>query len=429
MRRALLVQLARLGDLAQSLPLRDALLASGAADEVDLVAALEPAGWLRGRFARVAVLPPEALSPGGGPARRLRWLREALEPLEPGPGWERAVCLNDERPATALADGLPARIRQGAGAPGDPGSRWLRALVRDRRGNRLLLAEALLAALPGVETPAPRRREPGAGAVLVHPGSGHEARRLPKDFWTSLLAGLAGGGRRVALTGSSAERALCEEILLALPDPGAVELLAGRTDLAGLQDELEHAALLVAQDTGVLHLAAALRTPLLGLYHGSASLSETGPFLDGALALQIEAGCHPCAEGRPDCGDFACRASLDAVDALAAARFALGEAGPPEPPAGACRLFEMRADPGGARAVALHGPPPDEGRRRRQLSLLRGLGGAAAADERRRERLDDWLAGGRPRRDWLRREWRAEPATVEEHWHWLLERDAFGRTG
>jgi heptosyltransferase I len=432
-KRVLLIQLARLGDLVQSLPLRDALLATGAAQAVDLLAAFEPRGALARDFHRCAVLDAGLLGTALPLPQRMALLRQTLAALDPpaeGRPWERVIALNDSVPAQALARWLPARLRQGPGMPGDPARHWLRALVQDRRGNRLLLAEVLLSALPGVETPAPRVRAPRGGAVLVHPGSGSPARRLPRSFWLQLLAGLRGGleGRTLALTGGPGEEAFCASLLAELPAGHGVADLSGRLDLAELQRELAAADLLIAQDTGVLHLAARQRTPVLGLYHGSATLNETGPFLAGALALEIRAECHPCLEGRPDCGDYACRGFIDATDAVAAAKRALGLAVGDPGLRGTCRLLVMGADAGGASARPLGGDI-DPARRLGQLALLRGIGGRDATQQRRERRLAGWITGGRPRRDWLRLEGPLPPTSVEEHWLWQAERRRFGRTG
>ena len=54
---------------------------------------------------------------------------------------------------------------------------------------------------------------------------------------------------------------------------------------------------MIGGDTGTLHLAAALGTRVVGLYMGTASCHETGPYGDGHYVLQAYAPCSPCNEG------------------------------------------------------------------------------------------------------------------------------------
>jgi ADP-heptose:LPS heptosyltransferase len=89
-----------------------------------------------------------------------------------------------------------------------------------------------------------------------------------------------GRGRPVLITGSRAELALAEELAARanLP-PGAV--LAGRTDLVALAATIAAAQRVVCGDTGVAHLASALRVPSVVLF-GPTSPSHWGPRGDGA---------------------------------------------------------------------------------------------------------------------------------------------------
>jgi hypothetical protein len=96
------------------------------------------------------------------------------------------------------------------------------------------------------------------------------------------------------LTGAAEERALGAKFEKL--GPPALNLM-GATDLAELSRVLAGLDLLVAADTGVLHLAAALGTPVLALFFGPAYGPETGPYGPGHLIYQAEAPCGPCREG------------------------------------------------------------------------------------------------------------------------------------
>jgi ADP-heptose:LPS heptosyltransferase len=113
------------------------------------------------------------------------------------------------------------------------------------------------------------------GATLIHPGAASAARRWPTERWAAVATAEIAAGREVFLTGSAAERDLCEEVARAahLP-PGRI--LAGRTDLQELAALVGAAGALACGDTGVAHLASALGTPSVILF-GPTSPRRWGP--------------------------------------------------------------------------------------------------------------------------------------------------------
>jgi len=421
--RCRIIQLARLGDLLQSLPLCRALRERG---EVELVLAFDPGQRLRREADRLRIVEPWSLARAARrPALFLHRLRDALggdEGLDAPVDLQ--ICLNEDPAATALTRLLPARRKLGAGVPGDPYPSWLRLAVEHRRENRLQLAEAMLACLPGVATPAPRAAEPGPGDLVMHAGSGSPARRLSAEFWTRLARELLERipHRRLLLTGGLLEQTDCAELERQIQRPDRVLNVSGSLDLDELQDLLDDAALVLAQDTGVLHLAAHLRRPLIGLYHGSASARETAPWLDGAHVLQIRADCAPCVEGQPSCADYFCRSRIrpDEVARLGAALVGVG--GIPDLNGEECSHWICRADAGGVRLVPAQGveDPASTAERERQLFLLRGLGSAALPRDLALSHGRDWArqAGLTPAA-WRDREWFHPPRDLAGQWHWL----------
>ena len=108
---------------------------------------------------------------------------------------------------------------------------------------------------------------PPGGYVCVHPGGRGPARRWPPAQFARVAQHLARRGYPVVVTGTAAERPLVDELLSACPLP--LLDLSGRTGLGGIGALLASARLLVSNDTGVSHIAAALGTPSVIVSVGS----------------------------------------------------------------------------------------------------------------------------------------------------------------
>ena len=104
----------------------------------------------------------------------------------------------------------------------------------------------------------------GTDYVCLHPGARDPLRRWPPREFARLADALASSGLRVLLTGEAGERPIAEAVAAAM-HRGA-EVLCGRTTLGSLGGLLEGARLLVTNDTGVSHIAAALCVPSVVLF-------------------------------------------------------------------------------------------------------------------------------------------------------------------
>jgi ADP-heptose:LPS heptosyltransferase len=120
---------------------------------------------------------------------------------------------------------------------------------------------AELARLPEVSALRPR------SAVLVHPGSRAADRRWAPERFAMVADALAADGHPVVVTGTDDERPVTAAVLEGMRH-SAIDL-TGRTGLGALAALLADAALLLANDTGVAHLAAAIGTPSVVLFSAS----------------------------------------------------------------------------------------------------------------------------------------------------------------
>ena len=101
--------------------------------------------------------------------------------------------------------------------------------------------------------------------VLLHPGASAPSRRYPAPHWSALIGLLAARtGMPMVVTGAAAERALVEQVRAACPAP--LLSLAGELDLGELGAAIQLAAVMVSNNTGPAHMAAAIGTPLVDLY-------------------------------------------------------------------------------------------------------------------------------------------------------------------
>ncbi len=101
--------------------------------------------------------------------------------------------------------------------------------------------------------------------VVIHPGATAPSRRYPAESFAELGRYLVRGmGMQVLFTGTEPERALVTGIQSSMD--AASTSLAGCLTLAELAALLSRAALLVSNNTGPAHIAAALGTPVVSLY-------------------------------------------------------------------------------------------------------------------------------------------------------------------
>jgi ADP-heptose:LPS heptosyltransferase len=130
---------------------------------------------------------------------------------------------------------------------------------------RLVTAAGMPADQAELDLPAPPDPGLATGAVVLHPGAALPARRWPAERWAEVARRLQDEGHVVVLTGGPDERGLAEQVALDGGVP-ADRVLAGRTSPVELAGVIGAARLVLAPDTGVAHLATALRTPSVLLF-------------------------------------------------------------------------------------------------------------------------------------------------------------------
>ena len=319
-----------LGDLVMAVP---ALQQAPAADVV-VVRPLAPLLALAGLQGRVLPLD-----------RGVRGFARAARELRRG-RYARGVVLPPSFGSAALfaAAGVGARRGTNTDARGplltDP-------LPHDaaRGRHRIDLYCLLVGGRVPAETPAPRlapdaaAREAwrgvvgarGAGPLVgIFPGSNAPSRRWDASRFAAVARTLGAAGARVAVFGGPAERALTAEVA----GDWALDL-GGRTSLPALAAGLAECALLVANDSGPQHVAAAVGTPVVALWGAGDPLVTRPVGPAHTLLRDASLPCVPCLKNvcpragrgyRLDDARNECVRLFEPADVVAAARRVLDHA-------------------------------------------------------------------------------------------------------
>ena len=168
--------------------------------------------------------------------------------------------------------------------------------------------------------------------IGIHASGGRAIKQWHLDRFAQVAARLARDlGATVVLTGTLEDRPLVERVLAELPADVPRLDVAGRMDLAVFAGLLQQLRLLITCDSGPMHLAAAVGTPVVALF-GPADPNRWGPLTRDARVLTADLWCRPCNRVRrppsrcvgrvPDClnhidVDAVCRAAAELLRAPA----------------------------------------------------------------------------------------------------------------
>lgn len=155
----------------------------------------------------------------------------------------------------------------------------------------------------------------GSKVIELGPGATYgEAKRWDPERFAEVGRELGAKGYWLVLLGVKEEKALCDRIREGIGEKAVS--LAGKTDLRLLAGVLSQCEGFVSNDTGVMHLAAAIGVPVVGLF-GSTSSEWTRP-LGRAKVIYKRPYCSPCfARTCPD-GSRRCWKAIEAEEVYAA---------------------------------------------------------------------------------------------------------------
>lgn len=145
--------------------------------------------------------------------------------------------------------------------------------------------------------------------VALCPGAEYgRSKRWPARHFASLSTTLCQQGYAVWLLGSPKEKTVADEVQ-ALSEENVVNL-AGQTSLEEAVHVLSMADIAVTNDSGLMHIAAAVSTRVVALY-GSSDPTYTPPLTDKATILSRHLSCSPCFKRECPFGHYRCLEELE----------------------------------------------------------------------------------------------------------------------
>jgi len=163
-----------------------------------------------------------------------------------------------------------------------------------------------------------------ARLLAICPGAEFgSSKQWPASHFIMLCTRLLADGWRVVIMGSAGDAAIAQEIYEGVEQKLGRSLtdrcfnLAGKTTLAEAIDIMAACALAVSNDSGLMHVAAALNLPVVALY-GSTSSEFTPPLAPMAKILTTPIECRPCFDRECRFGHKRCMTDIEPARVLTA---------------------------------------------------------------------------------------------------------------
>ena len=162
------------------------------------------------------------------------------------------------------------------------------------------------------ETARAMRERAGNRYALVNPGAAWPNKRWPAGRYGAVARALdKRHGLKTIVSWGPGEEALAREVVR---EGAGAALLSPRTSIADLVSLVRGATLMISGDTGPIHVAAALGTPIVGIY-GPTRPSRNGPWAPGDITISRDAVCQ-CHHLRRCTRDRMCLLDVETAEVL-----------------------------------------------------------------------------------------------------------------
>ena len=326
-RRILVLRLERIGDLMMSLPALHALRQLAPHAQIDLVTGSwnEPMARLIAGIDRIETVDAGWLSRGAGGLGPAALARRAW--AWRSHGYDVAINLEGDIRSNLLLGLSGARWLAGFDMAGggpilDDAVEFTlgehtatngvtlvaRALGEERApsGARVGTAREAASALPRAELRLPGEARERAERLLplearrtspvigVQVGAGRLVKQWPGERLAAVAARLMSEfNATIVLTGAQEDRTTADALRANLPESTGVIDLVGALDLVTLAAVLARLSLLITPDTGPMHIAAVVDTPVVAIF-GPASPERWGPLSQHCQVVRVDLPCSPC---------------------------------------------------------------------------------------------------------------------------------------
>ena len=153
--------------------------------------------------------------------------------------------------------------------------------------------------------------------AAIHPGSPVPLKRWPAERFAKFADILVEKKMQVLFLGVAAEKRLVEDIQVRMRRNSVN--IAGRTNLQQLGAVLQNCHLFIGNDSGPMHIAAAVGMRVIGLF-GPGSPQRFGPFGDNCTAIRKKPDCPPCMKEKCRLGEEGCIVEISVEDVLGVMR-------------------------------------------------------------------------------------------------------------
>ncbi len=165
-------------------------------------------------------------------------------------------------------------------------------------------------------------RKAGLDNIAIAPGAFHYTKRWRPDRYADLVIRLHSEfGSEITLLGGEKDRDVCKYI--SAKCDFEINDLSGSVSILGTTGEIDKCNLIITNDTGVMHIAAARRTPVVAIFGSTVTGFGFAPYRVRNIIVEKDVDCRPCTHiGRDRCPKkhFNCMELISADDVIEAVK-------------------------------------------------------------------------------------------------------------